>query len=236
MQNIYAQFYSEEELKPQSKEFWANFDYKNDVERIKQTKIRFQNTDVNTAFSEYFNTPLINPSSTIVIYEVGELYNGVIENINSRYCEIVIPNSKQSVYSYESRIIQNLRVGELVTFKIIGFDHETPLISIAKGEKDLFLNLIMNSDNFNDTIIKIKNLELVKGGYIGDTDINNKEYIGTIPVFIPGSQIVLNIERNFDRWIGTTVYGVVENIILKNNIEFIGSYCTATLYCNSKKL
>lgn len=31
-------------------------------------------------------------------------------------------------------------------------------------------------------------------------------------------------------------YGNFLKIVLKNNIEFLGSYCTTTLYCNSKKL
>lgn len=67
--------------------------------------------------------------------------------------------------------------------------------------------------------ITVKNLKLTRGGFIGQAVIPDvSSWVGedyTIEAFIPGSQIVLNIEENFDKWIGKTVQAFITNYIPK---------------------
>ncbi len=66
-----------------------------------------------------------------------------------------------------------------------------------------------------DESIEVKNLRWVPGGFIGQVDVPQiSEFTGQpflVDAFIPGSQIVLNIERDFDRWIGKSVRAFVTN-------------------------
>lgn len=77
--------------------------------------------------------------------------------------------------------------------------------------------------------ITVRNLRLTNGGFIGDAvieDVSNfihEEY--TIPTFIPGSQIVLNITDDFKQFEGKDVQAFVVNYNGKstNNISLICS-------------
>ena len=66
-----------------------------------------------------------------------------------------------------------------------------------------------------DESVEIKNLRWVPGGFIGQVDVPQiSEFTGQpflVDAFIPGSQIVLNIERDFDRWVGKSVRAFVTN-------------------------
>lgn len=66
----------------------------------------------------------------------------------------------------------------------------------------------------------VKNLKLVHGGYIGQAEIPAiSDLLGvsyTVDAFIPGSQIVLNIESDFSKWIGKDVYAFVTNFVEKD--------------------
>jgi ribosomal protein S1 len=68
---------------------------------------------------------------------------------------------------------------------------------------------------FSDESLEIRNLKWVPGGFIGQVDVPQiSEFTGQpflVDAFIPGSQIVLNIERDFDRWVGKTVRAFVTN-------------------------
>ena len=69
--------------------------------------------------------------------------------------------------------------------------------------------------------VKVRNLQLTRGGFIGQAVIPNvSDFVGqeyTVEAFIPGSQIVLNIESDFEQWIGQDVETFVTNYIPKPN-------------------
>jgi ribosomal protein S1 len=66
-----------------------------------------------------------------------------------------------------------------------------------------------------DESVEVKNLRWVPGGFIGQMDVPQiSEFTGQpflVDAFIPGSQIVLNIEHDFDRWVGKTVRAFITN-------------------------
>jgi len=69
--------------------------------------------------------------------------------------------------------------------------------------------------------VTVKGLQLTKGGFIGKAVIPTvSEWVGEdycIDAFIPGSQIVLNIEHDFEQWIDKSVEAFVTNYIPKPN-------------------
>lgn len=66
-----------------------------------------------------------------------------------------------------------------------------------------------------DESVEVKNLRWVPGGFIGQVNVPTiSEFTGQefcVDAFIPGSQIVLNIERDFDQWVGKTVRAFITN-------------------------
>lgn len=99
-------------------------------------------------------------------------------------------------------------------------------------------------------IIQVKNLKLTRGGFMGKAVIPNiSNFVGdeyTVDAFIPGSQIVLNIENNFEKWNGKTVNAFVTNYINKPNepsqmslicsvkeyLKFLGEMNTVEMFNN----
>jgi ribosomal protein S1 len=82
------------------------------------------------------------------------------------------------------------------------------IVSVINAYYRAWVNTIEKAIAQEDGI-KVHIDELVKGGYLCHTviqplkDLTGKNY--TSSVFIPGSNIVLNIEHDFERWIGQDV-------------------------------
>jgi ribosomal protein S1 len=69
--------------------------------------------------------------------------------------------------------------------------------------------------------VQVHNLRLTRGGYIGGIKVTSlSDFIGEnmyVEAFIPGSQIVQNIETDFEKWEGQTVTAFITNYISKPN-------------------
>ena len=119
-------------------------------------------------------------------------------------------------------------------------DREIAYIDIIKPFYNDWLKVLLNDTDLQrdmnvDRAITVKNLRLTRGGFIGQavipavTDFVGQEY--TVDAFIPGSQIVLNIEDNFEKWNGDTVQAFVTNYMLKP-----GSKSEMSLICSRKEM
>jgi ribosomal protein S1 len=87
-----------------------------------------------------------------------------------------------------------------------------------------FLNPIIRNKNVQKIIgnpqsVRVKNLQLTKGGFTGKAVLPTvSKFVGeeyTVDVFIPGSQIVLNITDNFEQFIGKEVDAFIINYMTK---------------------
>lgn len=82
--------------------------------------------------------------------------------------------------------------------------------------------------------IKVKNLQLTRGGFIGQAVIPNvSDFVGdeySVPAFIPGSQIVLNITNDFDSFVGKTVNTFIVNYVHRPGSDKMSLVCSAKEY------
>lgn len=103
-----------------------------------------------------------------------------------------------------------------------------------KWLRELLKDLDRQRDMKSPMIVKVHNLQLTRGGFIGQAEIPAvSEYVGqeyTVEAFIPGSQIVLNIEDDFEKWSGKTVDTFVTNYMFKP-----GSKTEMSLVCSRKE-
>jgi len=209
----------------------SDFILMSDKERIKYIKNAYAHMSLAKAFAVYYgkdisnetkNSPLVN---NIVNIELGHLYVGTVESFNKNSITFTIPGVKEELYCNENftscaDAIEKylLTHDNKLVFEVREKRDNKYYVSVIHGYYKLWTNKIMKAIEKQQPI-NVHIDELVKGGYICHTTIDElysltgKNY--THSVFIPGSHIVLNIEHDFDKWIGENV-----NIIPQKFVDF----------------
>lgn len=193
--------------------------FKSDKERIKYMSVKYKNMSISEAFKKFYNVPEItetNPKQNIITkIELGQCYWGNVETISKDGIVFRIPGVKEEIVSKENfsdcmDSIKNylLNKNNMLRFEVREKRHNTYYVSVLNAYYKLWLNSVERSIKKQEPI-DVHVDSLTKGGYICHTTITPiKELTGknyTSLVFIPGSNIVLNIERDFNRWLDTDV-------------------------------
>ena len=196
-------------------------DFKNDKERIKYMKKNYGDMDLAKSFEIFYNmkvssavkkSKIINTITNIVI---GNVYEGTVVSFNDRGITFEIPGVKEDIVSKETFSdcfdeVQNYLMnhnGKLM-FEVREKRNGKYYVSVINAYYRIWQQLIERCIA-SETPINVHIDDLVRGGYLCHTDIwpinelTGKNY--TSSVFIPGSLIVLNIESDFNKWIGEDV-------------------------------
>ena len=206
-----------------------NEPFKNERERIKYMTKAYSNMSIAKAFSIYYDLDLPNEVksnrniNTINSIEVGKIYTGVVTNIDKTGIEFDVPGVKETVVCRESFATCLESVNDyLLThdnklmFEVRKHENSEYIVSVLNAYYKSWVNMINKAIEREDGI-QVHIDGLVKGGYVCHTDITplcqltGKTY--TSSVFIPGSHIVLNIEHNFEKWIGQDVTIVPQKFV-----------------------
>lgn len=246
----------------------------NDIDRIKQLTSCYKNTDIAKAFAQYYkveindevkNNKQINSIATL---ELGNIYSGSVKEITKNTIEFAFPGAKEaSIICKESFAscmdsLQNYLAthDNKLMFEVREKKQDVYYVSIINAYYKFWVSTIEQAISHED-VIDVHIDELVSGGYVGTTliqplvQLTGKNY--TSRIFIPGSHIVLNIEHDFNKWVGEDVKivpqkfveyrkdlknGVVENCLVgsrKRMLQIIGMnniYEIYQDYENAKKL
>ena len=207
-----------------------NFPYfKNDIERIKYMKKAYGNMSLAKSFSIFYGLDLspevkTNKSINIVqTIELGKIYSGVVKSFDKNGIIFEVPGVKDEIISKENfndcaTAINNYLANHnnKLLFEVREHKDNKYIVSVINAYYNQWMNTINNAIKFEQGI-KVQIDALVKGGYICHTNITNicqltgKKY--THSVFIPGSHIVLNIEHDFEKWIGQEVMIVPQKFV-----------------------
>jgi ribosomal protein S1 len=170
---------------------------------------------------------------------VGDVLNFNILSISKNHVEFDSGN-------YKAQITSNVNLNKYDRFK-----HNLPLdpvkvlvMSITKDKIVVdpiapivndYLDPILANKNVQKVIgnpmsVRVKDLQLTRGGFTGKAVLPTvSEFVGedyTVDVFIPGSQIVLNITDNFEQFVGKEVDAFIINYMTKpgsNTLSLIAS-------------
>lgn len=226
---------------------WPNF--KTDKERIRYMSRLYKDSTIVEAFEKEYgfksnisqenpinNTPQELYVGQIVPMRISSITkNGVVFN-NVAFKQNI--TSGVNLYKYE-KFRQFLPTQDiLVKVNNVMKDRVTvdPLAPMLDEWLQNTLKDVDAQKNIkNPKTIKVKNLKLTRGGFMGKAVIPNvSSFVGdeyTIDAFIPGSQIVLNIENDFNRWNGKDVNVFVTNYINKpNNPDQMSLICSTKEY------
>jgi ribosomal protein S1 len=214
--------------------------FNNDKERIKYMKTSaYKDMNLIDSFNLFYNMNL--PSTTcnnrtinnVVLLEVGHIYAGNVIEFTDRYISFSFPGAKNEIICKENfqdcrQEIQNylLRHNNKLYFEVREFTEGKYVVSVLNAYYRKWMddiNASINSDSTTTIDVHIDDLIINtygKGGYLCHCVIDTlKKLTGknyTSSVFIPGSQIVLNIERDFKRWLGKDV-----SIIPQKFVDFV---------------
>lgn len=220
---------------------WPEF--MKESQRIKAYSKRFANTDINEIFG--VKTKLTcNSNETPIELNAGDIINLKIRSITKDGVTFETRNTKQVVLSninlYKYEKFRKFLPSYELKAEVIKANREIVYVDIFKPMIDEWLKDILKDPDIqrnvrNDKSIKVKNLHLTHGGFIGQAVVPSiSEFVGQdymIEAFVPGSQIVLNIEENFEKWEGKTI-----DVFVSNYIDKPGTKNQKSLICSRKDL
>ena len=225
---------------------WPEFN--DDKERIKAYSKKYKNMTIAEAFADVYGVKLDGVKESVNDVP-KDLVKGDILHLN------VINVAKNRVdfdtLNYKTQIVTNANLYKYDRFKKF-LPREPIEVKVMDVQKDKvvvdpfaplvekWLTPILEDPTIQKVLagekpIRVKNLQLANGGFMGDAVIPSaSEFVGedyTIKAFIPGSQIVLNITNDFTQFVGKSVDAFVLNYIPKP-----GSPDQMTLICSVKEL
>lgn len=211
---------------------WPEFN--SEIQRVKLFSEKYKNALITEAFEDAYKIALEDFDETANIVR-GEIKIGDVlplkvlsitkntvkfdsENYNTQFTSCVNLNRYERFKHNIPIEPMNALVMEINADSVV----VDPLAPVLNG----YLNPILNDKNSQKVIgnpktIRVKDLRLVKGGFAGKavlepvSDFLGEEY--TVDVFIPGSQIVLNITDDFEQFVGQEVEAFIVNHAEKPN-------------------
>lgn len=203
--------------------------FKNDKERIKYMSNAYKKMNIVKAFEVYYNMGLSdeikhNKSiNTINSIELGNIYSGTVKSFTGYEIEFELPGVKESIICKENfhncMDHMNLYLSQhnnKLLFQVREKKNNVYYVSVIEAYYQSWLKIIEKAI-WNENAIEVHIDSLINGGYMCHTVISTlKELTGkdyTNMVFIPGSHIVLNIEHDFNKWIGKDVLIVPQKFV-----------------------
>ena len=206
---------------PQTKNVQSSLDiewpeFKTEKERIRAYSKRYANTPISEAMcgikEETINIPQL-PVTPVVngIYKARITKHGDYVSVHG------LSAKEQVICRNNLKRYTNMEMTDReIDVKVIAIDklRQTITIDVLQPLFENWINSIMEDKTIQynvkaPKVVSVSNLRLGNGGFIGKAEIQAiSEFIGEpyyVDAFIPGSQIVLNIENDFNRWNGATV-------------------------------
>lgn len=220
---------------------WPEFS--SDSKRIKEYSKRYKNLSITEAFEVAYDFK-VGPVKAIVNQTPGEIRVGDemmlnILSIAKNHVEFDAGNQKTPIVSSVNlhkydRFKKFLPLEPVKALVMTVTKDRVTVDPIAPLVND-YLDPILANKNVQKVIgapksVRVKDLQLTKGGFTGKAVLPNvSDFVGedyTVDVFIPGSQIVLNITDNFEQFVGKEVDAFIVNHMTKpgaNTLSLIAS-------------
>lgn len=198
--------------------------FKNDKERIRYMKDNYGHLSLAEQFAVFYGGEVSNTVkknkriNNPVNIEIGGSYKGIVTEISKNGIVFDVAGVKEEVISKENfsdcmDAVQNylLNHENELLFTVTEKKDNKYYVSVLEGYYRSWQKQIEKAIE-QRAAINVHIDSLVRGGYMCHTDIwpiselTGKTY--TSAVFIPGSNIVLNIENDFERWLGKDVQAV----------------------------
>jgi len=202
--------------------------------RIKRNTERYKDMEIADAFADYYNIKGLSSKNTNIQeppkFDIGEYVKLTIRGVDKKHVLFDQTNFKEEIQCTVNLAqyprFKNLTNPISIDCKVIAKTNSTVLVDPMQVFYDNFINQYVRNQNYQYSIKPerfqpwtARNLRLVNGGFMGSLRMDKaSEFFGKdifLEVFIPGSQIVVNVEKNFERWVGSDVPFYIINLIEK---------------------
>ena len=203
--------------------------FKNDKERIAYMKKAYGNMSIAKSFEIFYGTEISQEVkknrqiNTVNSIELGQTYIGTVKQFTKSLLTLDVPGVKEEIICKENLgscmdAVNNFLMthNNKLLFEVREKVNNTYVVSVIQAYYKKWMDQI-NKAIQHDEGIKVHIDSLVTGGYICHTnittlvDLTGRNY--THSVFIPGSHIVLNIERDFEKWVGQDVVIIPQKFV-----------------------
>ena len=221
-----------------------NWDTFSDRVRIKTNTDRYKDMEIAEAFADYYKIKGLKKSKikslTPPSFNIGEYVNLTIKSLDKKHVIFDQTNFKEEI-KCTVNLSQYPRFKDFsepidITCRVVSKTDNSVLVDPIYWFYDQFISTYVKNKDYQYNIrerfnpFTAKNLRLVRGGFMGSLRLDNaSDFFGKdiwLDVFIPGSQIVVNVEKDFDRWVGKDVPFYIINLIEKpgtDNKVIVGS-------------
>lgn len=226
--------------------------FKNDKERIKYMSRAYKNMSIAKAFSIFYGIDIDNSLkhdktvNSVNTIEIGNIYVGTVKEFTKDLLSFEIPGVKEELiakdnfsscfYAVEAYLERH---NNKLLFEVREKRDNKYIVSVVQGYYRAWVDKI-NKAIENKTPISVHIDDLVKGGYICHTDIKElSDLTGrnyTHSVFIPGSQIVLNIEKDFEKWLDEDVMVIPQKFMDFKTVGYGDAQLIEKSLVSSRKL
>ena len=217
---------------------------------LKTNSAKYLGKDIPEAFSDAYGVKLhkslLKNIKGVEVREIvpGDIIPLRISSINRKgvifeQSEAIKDNITCAVNLYQYPKFRDWLPSKPIDFKVIDKTNGTIKVDPFAGMFDVWIDKHTShpEDQYHlkqDRSILVEDLKLVRGGFIGRTRIDTiSNFCGRdvhIPVFIPGSQIVLNIEYDFSQWEGRNVRAFISNCVVRPNSDYVTLVCSTKQY------
>lgn len=224
----------------------------NDKQRIMDASIAFKNETIVEAFAEMYGHTRVygsaenverlksitckelKPGDVVELRIVAITKKGVVFEQDA-YKETIV--STVNLYQYPN--FKKFIPKDPIKVKVMSKDHNKTYVDPLQPMVDEFVEHINNLINIqanvkNPITTRVTGLQHMRAGYIGNIRIDNvSDFCGKdvyMQAFIPGSQITLNIESDFEKWDGQDVDTFVTNLAVKPGTTNITIACSVKEY------
>lgn len=206
---------------------WPEFN--SDKERIKFYTQKYKNSSIIEAFNDVYGTkckniPLAN--ETPQDFKVGDKIKAMVSSVNKYDTILEVSNAKKPIVSktnlWKFDKFKQFIPSQPIDMQVVEVKKDKIVVDPLGYLLGDYLNPIIKNPNIQRNInetkpIIVKNLSLTRGGFMGKAVIPNvSEFVGeeyTVDAFIPGSQIVLNVTDDFEKFNGADVCAFIVNYI-----------------------
>ena len=193
--------------------------FSNDFIRLKYMRDHYKEMPIADAFNKFYGCNIENSTTKevnkVTIIELGNCYWGTVESIDKSGIKFTVPGVKDQIVSKENfedciDVVQSYLFSHSnqLRFEVRAKRNGVYYVSVINAYYRLWYEMMEKAMKQLEPI-NVHIDGLTKGGYLCHAEITplnqltGKNY--TSSVFIPGSNIVLNIERDFGRWIDQDV-------------------------------
>lgn len=227
-------------------------DVATEIERIKRNSQLYKDLDIREAFQKAYGIKIKKSrkkDANLMYHDVqpGEIIPLKITHIDKKTVtfdqSLFKENLVSAVNLYQYKRFKKNTPKETINCKVISKTADKIVVDplapmFDEWLKDKLDNIKNQYHLSEDRSIIVENLNLIRGGFSGDIRVDTvSDFCGQdimLKAFIPGSQIVLNIESDFERWNGKSVRAFITNYIVSSS-NFGPASDKMSLICSAKE-